>query len=74
MFDPGPRAQMGLALLDDQQVGAERELTTTGQLMCTLDYMAPEQGTDSHEVDIRADVGDVGNARRQSALRRRKEH
>jgi serine/threonine protein kinase len=51
---------MGLALLDDQQTAARRELTTTGQMMGTLDYMAPEQGSDSHVVDIRADIYSLG--------------
>jgi len=51
---------MGLALLDDFQSNENRELTTTGQLMGTVDYMAPEQGSDSHEVDIRADTYSLG--------------
>jgi serine/threonine protein kinase len=51
---------MGLALLDDGHAIPHRELTSTGQMMGTLDYMAPEQGTDSHEVDIRADVYSLG--------------
>lgn len=48
---------MGLALL--QQTQGE-ELTSTGQLMGTVDYMAPEQGGNSHTVDIRADVYSLG--------------
>ena len=51
---------MGLALLDEGHVAAHRDLTSTGQMMGTLDYMAPEQGTDSHEVDIRADIYSLG--------------
>jgi serine/threonine protein kinase len=53
---------MGLALLDEMRGGggAVVELTTSGQMMGTLDYMAPEQGTDSHQVDIRADVYSLG--------------
>lgn len=50
---------LGLALLSEQQ-GTVDDLTTVGQLMGTLDYMAPEQCDDSHEVDIRADVYSLG--------------
>jgi len=50
---------LGLALLDDQQ-GQRRDLTSTGQMMGTLHYMAPKQGGDSHEVDIRADIYALG--------------
>jgi serine/threonine protein kinase len=47
---------LGLALIP----GHAAELTNPGQLMGTLDYMAPEQATDSHDVDIRADVYGLG--------------
>ena len=46
---------LGLALLASQN-GTVDELTTVGQLMGTLDYMAPEQFGDCHAVDHRVDV------------------
>jgi serine/threonine protein kinase/HEAT repeat protein len=49
---------MGLALLSGLE-GVD-ELTTVGQLMGTLDYMAPEQCDDSHEVDHHADIYGLG--------------
>ncbi|NQT17263.1 MAG: protein kinase [Planctomycetes bacterium] len=51
---------LGLALLSSQVMGEGGELTSSGQMMGTLDYMAPEQGGDSHEVDARADVYSLG--------------
>ncbi len=49
---------LGLALLLGDQPGAE--LTSTGQVMGTLDYIAPEQLADTHAVDIRADLYSLG--------------
>lgn len=51
---------LGLALLSSEKDEGTEELTASGQLMGTLDYMAPEQGSDSHEVNIRADIYSLG--------------
>lgn len=50
---------LGLALFGAASEAVD-ELTTVGQLMGTLDYMAPEQGDNSHDVDARADVYSLG--------------
>jgi serine/threonine protein kinase len=50
---------LGLALLQEQSASVDG-LTTVGQFMGTLDYMAPEQADDSHEVDSRADIYSLG--------------
>jgi len=49
---------LGLACI--RGAGPGEELTTSGLLMGTADYMAPEQGTDPHHVDIRADLYSLG--------------
>jgi serine/threonine protein kinase len=52
---------LGLALLHDDAGQLEpRDLTSTGQFMGTVDYMAPEQAGDSHGVDIKADIYSLG--------------
>ncbi|MCH7726307.1 MAG: serine/threonine protein kinase [Planctomycetes bacterium] len=48
---------LGLARLSN---GHHGELTSTGQMMGTIDYMAPEQTGDSRDIDIRADIFGLG--------------
>lgn len=53
-------ADLGLALLrevDDETAGAA---TSTNLLIGSLDYMAPEQASDAHRVDHRADLYSLG--------------
>lgn len=50
---------LGLSRIDEAELEAQ-ELTTTGQVMGTLDYMAPEQLGDSHLVGRTADIYSLG--------------
>ncbi len=50
---------LGLALLGTDSPG-EGELTAAGSAIGTADYIAPEQVSDAHSVDIRADIYSLG--------------
>lgn len=51
---------LGLALLTSPFTSHTNETTSVGQVMGTVDYMAPEQASNSHQIDIRADVYSLG--------------
>ncbi len=66
ILTPGGQVKLldlGLARLSGGPTNVEAsrgEMTTSGTAMGTADYMAPEQATDSHTADIRADLYSLG--------------
>ena len=51
---------LGVALFQGVKNFSDRDLTRTGQLIGTLEYLAPEQSENSHDIDIRADIYSLG--------------
>lgn len=51
---------LGLARMTDSRFEEIKDLTATNQIMGTLDYMAPEQGSAADSVSIQSDIYSLG--------------